>query len=100
MKYDITHAINSLYPNCSWVVRGDSYEGLEWKEDSVECPTEEELMTEVKRLQDEYDALEYQRERREKYPSIEDQLDALFHKGYDGWKAEIQKVKDKVKKPK
>jgi len=28
------------------------------------------------------------------YPSIEDQLDTLYHGGYDAWKATIKAVKD------
>ena len=43
--------------------------------------------------------LEYQRLRKPEYPKIEDQLDLLYHKGVEGWKEEIQKVKDKYPKP-
>ena len=32
------------------------------------------------------------------YPSIPDQLDTLYHGGYDAWKATIQTVKDKYPK--
>lgn len=32
------------------------------------------------------------------YPSIPDQLDTLYHGGYDAWKATIQAVKDKYPK--
>ena len=32
------------------------------------------------------------------YPSIADQLDALYHKGYDGWKAEIEAIKNRFPK--
>jgi hypothetical protein len=32
------------------------------------------------------------------YPSIADQLDAIFHVGLNGWKADIQAVKDKYPK--
>ena len=46
-----------------------------------------------------YEAIEYQRKRKPEYPKIEDQLDLLYHKGIDGWKEEIQKVKDKYPKP-
>jgi|DEB0MinimDraft_3_1074331.scaffolds.fasta_scaffold07908_3 hypothetical protein len=44
-------------------------------------------------------ATEYQRLRAAEYPSIVDQLDAIFHKGLDGWKLEIQEIKDKYPKP-
>jgi hypothetical protein len=36
--------------------------------------------------------------RAQAYPSIADQLDSIFHVGIDGWKAEIQAVKDKYPK--
>lgn len=32
------------------------------------------------------------------YPSIPDQLDLLYHGGYDAWKAAIKAVKDKYPK--
>ena len=53
------------------------------------------VSTEVQRLQAEYDANQYQRDRAAEYPSIEDQLDALYHKGIDGWKIDIKAIKDK-----
>lgn len=44
-------------------------------------------------------ATQYQRDRKAEYPSIEDQLDLLFHQGIDGWRAAIQAIKDKYPKP-
>jgi len=41
-----------------------------------------------------YDAQEYSRNRAEAYPSIQDQLDDIFHNGVDGWKKTILAVKD------
>ena len=40
----------------------------------------------------------YKDKRASEYPSIADQLDALYHKGYDGWKAEIEAIKNKYPK--
>jgi hypothetical protein len=37
--------------------------------------------------------------RREEYPSIGDQLDILYHQGYDAWKAAIAEIKAKYPKP-
>ena len=54
---------------------------------------------ELELLKIEFEKLEYQRKRKPEYPKIEDQLDLLYHKGIDGWKEEIQKVKDKYPKP-
>lgn len=42
---------------------------------------------------------EYQRQRSSEYPSIQDQLDTLYHGGYDVWKAQIEAVKNKYPKP-
>ena len=44
------------------------------------------------------DPEQYKYQRQQEYPSIADQLDALYHKGYDGWKAEIEAVKSKYPK--
>ena len=50
-------------------------------------------------LNAEYAALEYSRNRAAEYPSIEDQLDDIYHNGIDGWKATIKTTKDKYPKP-
>ena len=34
----------------------------------------------------------------EEYPSIEDQLDKIYHSGINAWKADIKKIKDKYPK--
>lgn len=47
----------------------------------------------------EYAALDYARKRAAEYPSVVDQLDKMFHSGFQAWKDEIQKVKDKYPKP-
>jgi hypothetical protein len=41
----------------------------------------------------------YATKRKLAYPSIEDQLDLMYHGGYDAWKAAIQTVKDQFPKP-
>lgn len=43
--------------------------------------------------------LPYNIKRANEYPSIQDQLDTLFHGGYDAWKEQIQAIKDKYPKP-
>lgn len=44
------------------------------------------------------DPNEYQYKRADEYPSIEDQLDEIYHNGIDGWKTKIKTVKDKYPK--
>ena len=61
-------------------------------------PSDEKINAELKRMQDEYDANEYQRSRASEYPSIADQLDEIYHNGIDSWKAVIKKTKDKYPK--
>ena len=41
----------------------------------------------------------YKQERATAYPSIVDQLDTLYHGGYDAWKATITAVKEEFPKP-
>jgi len=40
----------------------------------------------------------YKYKRAREYPSIADQLDTLYHGGYDAWKAEITAIKNKYPK--
>jgi hypothetical protein len=90
-------AIKSLEPNAEFVISGDVIK--EWHSEDITQPTDEAIATEQARLQAEYDANQYQRDRAVEYPSIPDQLDDIFHNGLDGWKATIQETKDKYPKP-
>lgn len=49
--------------------------------------------------EEEIAASRYKYARADEYPSIEDQLDNIYHNGIDGWKATIKTVKDKYPKP-
>ena len=62
-------------------------------------PTEEEVNAGLKAMQDAFDGLDYARKRVKEYPSIEDQLDKIYHSGIDAWKADIKAIKDKYPKP-
>ena len=90
-----SQALSSLHPGAEWVLRGEE---LEWLDTNQTQPTEAEIQAEVQRLQAEYDANQYQRDRAAEYPSIEEQLDDLFHNGIEGWKTTIQAVKTKYPK--
>ncbi len=41
---------------------------------------------------------EYKNKRHSEYPSIEEQLDKIYHDGIDAWKADIKVIKDKYPK--
>ena len=90
-----TNALQSLRPGAQWVLRGDD---LEWLDTAQTQPTETEITEEISRLQADYEAKEYQRQRAAAYPSIQDQLDLLYHGGMDAWKAAITAVKEEFPK--
>ena len=75
----IVEALQSLRPNANWSLIGNTYDGLDWIDESQTKPTEEEINNEIVRLQAESDAIQYQRDRKEQYPGIGDQLDMLWH---------------------
>ena len=62
-------------------------------------PTDIEIQAEMVRLQAEYDAQEYSRNRKTEYPSIPEQLDYIYHNGVEKWKTDmILPVKEKYPK--
>ena len=65
---------------------------------SKDKPTEQECTDGLAKMQSDFDALAYQRNRRSEYPSLVDQLDDIYHNGIDGWKTTIKAIKDKYPK--
>lgn len=99
---NITDALISLRPNAKWALMGTSYEGLDWLDETQTKPTEAEIQAEIIRLQAEYEAKEYQRERATAYPTIQEQLDLLYWdkvNGTNNWEAAIEAVKTEYPKP-
>ena len=90
MTYDKFDALISLKPNKEYTWVGNDYKDIQ----GDDIPTEAELDAEVERLNN-----GYQEKRRLEYPSVVDQLDQMFHFGFQAWKDEIQKIKDKYPKP-
>ena len=64
-------------------------------------PTEKQCTDGLAALQAAWDLENdsYKSQRRAEYPSIEDQLDTIYHSGVAGWKATIKTIKDKYPKP-
>jgi len=97
---NISTALSSLCPNCQYIIIDNSYNSISWNSDNeMELPSHEEILVEINRLQEDYNSKQYQRDRKFVYPLIEDQLDLLYHQGYDGWKAKILEVKNQYPKP-
>lgn len=71
------------------------YDKLQWESDEWPKPTAEEFAECVTAAR----AMGYRQQRAEAYPPLADQLDTLFHKGYEGWRSQIQAVKDQFPKP-
>ena len=102
MTYFKEDAIRNLRPNSLYGMVGDKFLWDETNEQTE--PTQSELDAETLRLQTEYDANQYQRDRQ--YPELGEQLDMLFHdmtagKGTkDGeWYKAVAKVKTDNPKP-
>ena len=66
----IFDALKSLRPDCRIIVIGNTYEGVEWLDEETTKPTKAEVEAEIVRLQAEYDAQEYARNRAAEYPPI------------------------------
>ena len=69
--------------------------------DSGSKPTEKQCIDGLAALQAAWDLENnsYKSQRKIEYPSIEDQLDDIYHNGVAGWKTTIKAIKDKYPKP-
>ncbi len=98
----MSDALISLYPGTVWRVINDpqDYNNIIWEDETVSKPSEDILKAEINRLQSLQDAKLYRYKRAPEYPSIGDQLDALFHAGVfpPEMAAKIQAVKNKYPK--
>jgi hypothetical protein len=95
---DIISAILALDPDAQVSVNGESLDGIIWHDGNPNNITNDQITAKQAELKTIYDSLQYQRDRKLEYPSIEDQLDDLYHNGIDGWKTTIKAVKDKYPK--
>ena len=88
-------AIRELYPNVKII---DDATGAFDDNGNKVVIDENAVTTKVAELQANYDSKEYQRNRANEYPSMQDQLDDIYHNGIDGWKTTIKAIKDKYPK--
>ena len=93
---DRFNAISSLVPGAKF----SYHAGVFTWEDEREQPTEQQINTELQRLVAEFNATKYQENRAAEYPSVGDQLDALFKAGVfpSDMADKIQAIKDKYPK--
>ena len=94
----ITDALQALRPNSEYSVTGNVYSGIDWLDKSQTKPTEQEIETKIAELKYQEEVNVYQEKRKLEYPNWGDQLDKIYHKGINAWKADIKKIKDKYPK--
>ena len=95
-------ALNNLRPSSEWILRGNSYNDLEWIDTNVSKPTEKEFTDEVIRLKNTFNSLEYKRNREKEYLPLSEQLDMIYWdkvNGTNNWEEHVSKVKDIFPKP-
>lgn len=105
-KPEITDAIKALRPTSSFSLIGNDYSTLMWNDSENAAPSESDVNAKLAELTTSYNAKSYQNVRETKYPSVEEQLDLLYHdmladKGdkTGDWFAAVKKVKDDNPKP-
>ena len=74
-------AIGNLKPGALWELTNEDYDTLVWISTEQPKPTKTEIGDEARRLHLLWETTEYQRLRASEYPSIGDQLDALWKGG-------------------
>ena len=79
-------------------VNAEDHNQITWHDGNPNSITVDQIKAKQAELKKAYDDAKYQRDRKAEYPSIEDQLDDLYHNGIDGWKATIKVTKDKYPK--
>ena len=105
-KDQIVQALMFYAPQAKWeiVAYADpadvAYREIAWLDAFYIMPTEVELQEHYDASVRAYvDGANYKFERKSTYPSVEEQLDMIYHHGVDVWKARIQAVKDSIPKP-
>lgn len=68
-------ALASLAPAAEWALTGDT---IRWDSDDIEQPSAAEIDAEIARLDADYAAQAYARNRAAAYPPIGDQLDMMY----------------------
>ena len=95
---DKAKALSSLYPTEEWVLDGDD---LKWLDENTPKPTQAEIDAEIIRLQAEYDAQEYARNRKAEYDAL-NQFELISDDANNGTtthKDAVNAIKTKYPKP-
>ena len=92
MEIDIVKAILEINPNAEVIVKGDDVDkcNIQWVNGTKEISKSD--------IKAKMNAIAYIGKRQAEYPSIEEQLDKIYHSGVTGWKTSIKAIKDKYPK--
>jgi predicted RNA binding protein with dsRBD fold (UPF0201 family) len=97
----ISKAILSLLQDAKFSIEDNDYDKIVWLDDRAK-PSIDEIQAELIRLQDLYDSNQYQRQRSNEYPSLQEQLDMQYWDLINGtttWQDKINEIKTKYPKP-
>ena len=95
---DIIASILAINPKAQVSINTEDLKQITWLNGTTPI-SEADILAKQKELVAAYDNNKYQRDRANKYPSMADQLDDIYHNGVDEWKKTIKAVKDKYPKP-
>ena len=97
---NIVDAILALDANAKVKVVGEDYDKITWYDSNPNNITVDQIKTKKAELDKVEASFAYQEQRRKEYPTIGDQLDDMYHNGFDKWKETIKTIKDKYPKQK
>ena len=94
---DIINSILAINSEAVVAVEENNVDKITWLESTTPI-SKADILAKQKQLVTAYDNNKYQRDRKEEYPSMAEQLDDIYHNGVDEWKKTIKAVKDKYPK--
>ncbi len=97
MIFTIDKALDILTPNAKYILRDND---LEWLDENITRPTDEEINNKIAELTTEYNNNQYQRDRKEEYDKL-NQFEMQFDDQVNGtttWKDAINAIKAKFPK--
>ena len=97
--YDICSAILAINPSASVSVNAEDLDQITWHGDT-EVISKSDIQAKQAELKADFDAKQYQCDRKSEYPDIGDQLDMIYHAGLGGdeFQEAIKIVKNKYPK--
>ena len=98
----LADAVLAIKSDAEVNISGEDVTTIVWLDGNPTNITNQQILDKHAELQADYDAKQYQRDRKKAYPDIGDQLDMQYHDKKDGtttWEDTIQAVKDAHPKP-